>query len=152
MRICFIPFFETGNRFRYDSTYFFDDFMLSLEFVIIKHFSEINNCNFIVKALKHSLYADILKDFIAKNKYHNICFQDGPLSDYLKKCHLVIIDFPSSAILEAIEANIPTLVLSYEALKIRDNALKQYSNIELFKYKNQKEILTKISEFINHNS
>jgi lipid A disaccharide synthetase len=126
--------------------------MLSLEFMIIKHFSRINNCNIIVKALKHSLYADILKDFIAKNKYSNICFHDGKLSETLERCDLAIIDFPSSSILEADAANIPTLVLSYKDLRIRDNALKKYSNIELFKYKNQQEIFTKISKFIKNNS
>ncbi len=152
MRICFVPHFECGNRFRYDSTYFFDDFMISLEIMIISYFSEINNHDFIVKALKRSLYADILKDYIAKKKYPNICFQDGKFSDSLEKCHLAIIDYPSSSILEANAANIPTLVLSYGALKIRENAFKQFSKIEIFKYKHQQEILTKISEFIKNNS
>ncbi len=152
MTICFIPHFETGNKFRYDNTYFFDDFMLSLEFMIIKYFTGLKNHDFIVKALKRSLYADILKDYIAKNKSPNICFQDGKLSDSLKESDLAIIDFPTSTIIEANKASIPTLVLSYDALIIRKNALKQYNKIEIFKYKHQQEILTKISVFINNNS
>ena len=152
MRICFVPHFETGNVFRYDNTYFFDDFMLSIELMIIKYFSEIKDHDFTVKALKGTVFSEILMDFIKKNKYPNIYYQDGKLNKVLEKCDLAIIDFPSSSILEANKANIPTLVLSYEALEIRENALKQYSKIEIFKYKHQQEILTKISEFINNNS
>ena len=152
MKICFVPFFEKGNVFRYNGTYFFDDFMLSIELMIIKYFYEIKNHDLIVKALKGTVYSEIFKDFLKKNKYPNIYYQDGNLTDVLEKCDLAIIDFPSSSILEANKANIPTLVLSYEALEIRENALKKYSKIEIFKYKHQQEILTKISEFIKNNS
>tara|TARA_B100001250_G_C19777996_1_gene780489 strand:+ start:1329 stop:1787 length:459 start_codon:yes stop_codon:yes gene_type:complete len=148
MRICFIPHIECGNRFRYDSTYFFDDFMISLEISLIKYFSQLEDIEFIIKAFKDSLYADILGDYIREKKYRNIFFQDGDLSNTLKESDLAIIDFPSSTILEANKANIPTLVLSYPAISIRKDALKQYKNIELFQYVNQKEIIKKISEFI----
>jgi hypothetical protein len=119
--------------------------------MIISYFSEINNHDLTVKALKGTVYSKILMDFIKKNKYPNIYYQDGKLDVVLEKCDLAIIDFPSSSILEANKANIPTLVLSYDALSIRQNALKQYSKIELFKYKNQQEILKKIAEFITKN-
>ena len=152
MRICFVPHIECGNRFRYDSTYFFDDFMISLEISLIKYFSQFEDIDFIIKALKGSLYADILGDYIREKKYRNVFFQDGDLSDTLKKSDLAIIDFPTSTILDASKANIPTLVLSYDALTIRKEALKQYKNIEIFQYKNQQEILKSISEFINSNS
>jgi len=152
VKICFVPHFEKGNVFRYDNTFFFDDFMLSIELMIIKYFSEIKHHDFTVKSLKGTVYSEILMDFIKKNKYPNIYYQDGKLNMVLKKCDLAIIDFPSSSIIEANEANIPTLVLSYDALRIRKNALKQYKNIEIFQYKNKQEILKNISEFINQNS
>jgi len=152
MTICFVPHFECGNRFRYDSTYFFDDFMISLEIMIIRHFSKINNHDFTVKALKGTVYSEILMDFIKKNKYSNIYYQNGKLNKVLEQCDLAIIDFPSSSIIEVNKANIPTLVLSYDALSIRQNALKQYRNIENFQYKNPQEVLNTISEFINNNS
>ena len=152
MKICFVPFFEKGNVFRYNGTYFFDDFMLSIELMIIKYFSEIKNHDFTVKSLKGTVYSEILMDFIKKNKYPNIYYQDGKLNMVLKKCDLAIIDFPSSSIIEVNKANIPTLVLSYDALSIRQNALKQYRNIENFQYKNPQEVLNTISEFINNNS
>jgi len=152
VKICFIPHFETGNVFRYDSTFFFDDFMLSIELMIIKYFSEIKDHDFIVKALKGKVYSEILMDSIKKNKYPNIYYQDGKLNKVLEKCDLAIIDFPSSSIIEVNKANIPTLVLSYDALRIRKNALKQYRNIKIFQYKNQQEILKNILKFINNNS
>ena len=152
MKICFVPHFECGNRFRYDNTYFFDDLMLSIELMIIKYFSEIKDHDFTVKALKGTVYSEILMDFIKKNKYPNIYYQDGKLNKVLDKCDLAIIDYPSSSIIEANKANIPTLVLSYDALRIRKNALKQYRNIKIFQYKNQQEILKNISKFINNNS
>ena len=120
--------------------------------MIIKYFSEIKHHDFTVKSLKGTVYSEILMDFIKKNKHPNIYYQDGKLNKVLKKCDLAIIDFPSSSIIEANEANIPTLVLSYDALRIRKNALKQYKNIEIFQYKNKQEILKNISEFINQNS
>ncbi len=152
MKICFIPHIECGNRFRYDSTYFFDDFMISLEISLIKYFSQLEDIDFIIKALKGSLYADILGDYIREKKYRNIFFQDGNLSDTLKKSDLAIIDFPSSTILEANKENIPTLILSYPAISIRKDAIKQFNNIEIFQYKNQKEILNEISKFIKKNT
>lgn len=120
--------------------------------MIIKYFSEIKDHDFIVKALKGKVYSEILMDSIKKNKYPNIYYQDGKLNKVLEKCDLAIIDFPSSSIIEVNKANIPTLVLSYDALRIRKNALKQYRNIKIFQYKNQQEILKNILKFINNNS
>ena len=68
MRICFVPHFEKGNVFRYDNTFFFDDLMLSIELMIIKYFSEIKDHDFTVKALKGTVFSEILMDFIIKNK------------------------------------------------------------------------------------
>tara|TARA_B100000315_G_scaffold183255_1_gene172169 strand:+ start:509 stop:973 length:465 start_codon:yes stop_codon:yes gene_type:complete len=150
MRICFVSHFECGNRFRYDNTYFFDDYMISLEFMIIKYFSEINNHDFIVKALKRSLFADILKDYIMENKFPNIYFHDGKLNEILEECNLAIMDYPSSSILETNRANIPTLVLSNEFINIRDHALEQFNNIEIFKFSKQEDTLKRITDFISN--
>ena len=149
MKICFVPHIECGNRFRYDNTYFFDDFMISLNIKIIKYFSKFEKIDFIIKALKGSTYAEILNDHIKNQNYSNIFFVDGNLMDSLKESDLAIIDFPSSSILDANEANIPTLVLSYKNIKIREKALLQFNNVEIFRYDDQMEVLRKISDFIN---
>ena len=152
MKVCFVPHFETGNQFRYDSSYFFDDSMLTIELSIIDFFSKLINYDLVIKALNGTIYSEIFRDFIKKEKYQNIHYEDGNLLEVLEKCDLAIIDFPSSSIMEANKANIPTLVLSYSELCIRKNALEQYKNIEIFQYNNQQEILENISEFINENS
>ena len=151
MKICFVPYFESGNQIRYDSTFFFDDYILSLEFIIIRYFSVINNHTIIIKALRHSMFADILKDFISKKQFQNIYFHEGKLSETLERCHLAIIDYPSSAILDASKANIPTLVLAYKELLIREKALDEFNNISLFQYAKPADILDKIDSFISSN-
>ena len=151
MKICFVPYFESGSQIRYDSTFFFDDYILSLDFKIIRYFSVINNHTITVKAVKHTTFADILKDYIAKNQFTNICFHDGRLSETLERCDLAIIDYPSSAILDASKANIPTLVLAYKELLIREKALDEFNNISLFQYAKPADILDKIDSFISSN-
>ena len=151
MRICLVPYFGHGNPCRYDSTFFFDDKMLSTEFLIIRHLAGIKNHTITVKALKNTIFADILKDFIENNHLPNIYFEDGSLSKTLARSHLAIIDYPSSSILEANKANIPTLVLAYKELVIRKKALHEFNNISLFQYAKPADFLDKIDCFISSN-
>jgi hypothetical protein len=97
------------------------------------------------------MFADILKDFISKKQFQNIYFHEGKLSETLERCHLAIIDYPSSAILDASKANIPTLVLAYKELLIREKALDEFNNISLFQYAKPADILDKIDSFISSN-
>ena len=120
--------------------------------MIIKYFSNTKEHNLIVKPLKGTVFSEILMDFITRNKFQNIDCQDSKLNQVLEKCDSAIIDYPSSSIIEANKANIPTLVLSYSALRIRENAIQEYKNIEVFRYNNRQEIINNISEFVMVNS
>ncbi len=95
---------------------------------------------------------DLMDDYIKQNKYDNVSFQSGDLSQWLSVASRVVCDSPSTAYFEAMLSGVPVLSLYRpQDQRLRANAIKTYG-VTLAPYSSIDEGLKKVREFLKCDS
>ena len=130
MVVCFVPYFELGNKTRLENVHFYDDKMFSDELATIDCILQNTNIHLIVKSLKGTANATLLEHYCEMNN-HSFEHSTKSLISELQRSDCAIIDYPSSAIMDVIEVGIPGVVLINDYFKIRNAATQSLPNIDV---------------------
>ncbi len=149
--VTFVPCYEIGSRKFYNSKFYFDEMYINFQLALIEKFSSLTQYDFIIKCLKNFGFSKIIKDWIFSKRYSNILYNDGRLIDSLRKSKKAIVDYPSSAVLECEKARVPTLVLHYDELKIRDTANDSLKYVQLKKFQDINNGIEIVKNFLLEN-
>lgn len=150
----FVPCFGTGNRGFYNSSFYYDDMYIDFQLCLIDKFSSLLQYDFIIKCLKtrpFPQFSEIIRDWIYSKSYSNIIYRKDKLTNSLALSQKVIIDYPSSAVLESEKLKVNTLVLYYKGLKIRDTAQASLKYVQLKKFQDINDGIEIVVNFLQEN-
>jgi hypothetical protein len=120
-RVLYAPAFGTGTVKRHDSTFYFDDFMLALQKGILGMLAGRPE-HFTVKCLPGNPTSLLLAREIARLGVENVDYDEGSMRRALELSSRAVFDYPSSAAGEAERAMVPSLILAYPGLRVRESA------------------------------
>lgn len=129
-RIIFVPTMLMGNKGRYDSSVYPDVWYYKLQEKFIKFFTTLENYEFCYKGIPKSdaNYNPIL-DLISKMDLTHITVSNKNLLKEYKRADKVIMDYPSTPMIESVAMGIPTLALYHKSLKVRETAKEKFGPI-----------------------
>ncbi len=127
--VVYVPTMYMGDRRVMNFPYFSDTWYYELQKTIITTFGKQHNFNFIVKLLENGdSLENPLKQFINDLQAPNILLREDIFFHWLYNADILIFDFPSTALYEAMAVEKPFFILLHDTISIRDAILNDISD------------------------
>lgn len=143
--------------YQWDNTFWIesrlpDTWYFSWHKELINYFGSRDDFNFIWKGIPASNETyDPIPNMIKDREYKNIKYATEPFVKWIKKAHLVLLDYPSTALYEAAVSGLPVMSLYFAPFNVvRESALRLFGK-SLQPFSSFDEGITKIGNFLNSN-
>ncbi len=114
MTVCYVPTPYVGDSYVLGGSYFDDAWYYRWQSRLLECMTRKTQVRFIWKALPRSNQApDPLESVIREHAHANVVYESRPLLHVLAGVDRVIVDFPSTALYEAVHFRKPVLALSF---------------------------------------
>lgn len=150
--VVYVPAIYQWNNTLWNESRLPDTWYFSWHKELIKFFSSRDDFNFIWKGIPGSNETyDPVPDMINDRKYRNIKYATEPFVRWIKKADLVLLDYPSTALYEAVVSGLPVMSLFFAPFNIiRESTLELFGK-SLQPFNNFDEGIAKINDFLNSN-
>ena len=112
--ICYVPATFTGDTVVVPAMYFEDAWYLRWQLRLLAAMQEQQDIQFVWKGLPTSNQSyDPIPEILKQSRVTNVTYETRPFLDVLPRIRRVVLDFPSTALYEAVHAGLPTVCVSF---------------------------------------
>jgi len=148
--VCYVPAILTGDTAVRPSVYFEDSWYIRWQLRLLAEMGKRAGTRFVWKGLPTSGQADDpLPSIIHREGISNVRYESLPFLEILPQVSRVVLDFPSTAMYEAVWAGVPTTCVSFPRFAgLRKRALELFSGV-LHQCEDEEAALTVIRCFLD---
>lgn len=148
--ICYVPATLTGDTAVLPPMYFEDAWYLRWQLRLLAAMLERPAARFVWKALPQSNQADDpIPALLSGSGATNVRYETRPFREVLPEMGRVVLDFPSTALYEAVQAGVPTVCVSFARFaQLRHRATEMFDGV-LHGCDDESSALTLVRRFLD---